>query len=104
MADNDEELNLKGPAGLGLSFKGQQMFPVILVLLLAAFFGYLVYQSDGRSAERDAHTHSALEKLLEATQKSENAQKAMIYVLALPQIEREKLNLMKPRELSEMQR
>jgi hypothetical protein len=77
---------------------------VILVLLLSAFFGFLVRDSDSKAESRDLKTHQALERLHEAVHKSEEAQKTMIYVLALPADEREKLNLLKPKQLEEMSR
>lgn len=101
---SDEELGIKVPGGIGLWFKGSQMFPVILLLLLAAFVVLLVWQSDSRSAQRDAETKAAISRLADVAVKADETQQAMIYVLSLPQAEREKLNLMKPKGLTAMQR
>ncbi|MCX7143609.1 MAG: hypothetical protein NT123_21695 [Proteobacteria bacterium] len=100
----DEELQINGPGGTGFKFKGERTLDVILVLLLSAFFGFLVRDSDSKAESRDLKTHQALERLHEAVHKSEEAQKTMIYVLALPADEREKLNLLKPKQLEEMSR
>lgn len=104
MADGDEELNLKGPGGLGFSFKGAQMFPVILVLLLGAVFAYLFFQADVKADGRNGYITKAIDAMTASNVKAEATQRAMLYVLSLPQADREKLNLMKPRELQEMQR
>lgn len=107
----DEELEVKGPGGVGLSFRGSQMFPVILVLLLAAFFGYFSWQVDARSEARDtrtsetiAQTTAAIKEFRDTAVKAQETQEAMIYILSLPQSERERLNLMKPRGLAALQR
>ena len=50
---SDEEISLKGPGGIGFSFKGAQMFPVILVLLLGSIFAYLFWQSESKADERN---------------------------------------------------
>ncbi len=100
----DESLEVKGPGGMGLSFKGAQMFPVILVLLLGAIFGYLFFQSDTKADERQKSTIAALNKIEEVTTRADETQQAMIYVLSLSQEERQRLNLTRPRALTAMQR
>ena len=104
MADNEEQFEVKGPGGMGFAFKGREMFPVILLVLLGAFCGFMTWQADSKSEARDAATHKAISEFKEATMKADETQQAMIYVLSLPQAEREKLNLMKPRGLTAMQR
>lgn len=103
MGDNDDELNLKGPGGLGFMYKGQQLFAVILLLLLAAFFFWLNAQSESKADVRSATTLKAIEQMTVSNVKAEATQRAMIYVLSLSQVERERLNLMKPQELQAMQ-
>ena len=112
----DEELEVKGPGGVGLSFRGSQMFPVILVLLLAAFFGYFSWQVDARSEARDtrtsetiAQTTTALKEFRDTAVKAQETQEAMIYVQYVcsriqSKQECENLNLSKPRGLRELQR
>ncbi len=100
----EEELQLKGPGGLGFSFKGQQLFPVVLVLLLSAVFSYLFFISDTKADSRGILTVKAIEEMTASNVKAEATQRAMIYVLSLSQEERQKLNLNKPRELYDMQR
>ena len=108
---SDEQIDMKGPGGFGFSFRGNQMFPVILVLLLAAIFFYLFFQSDSKADDRDKkaderakETITAIQEFRDAATKADSTQKAMIYVLSLSQEERQRLNLMKPKELSDMQR
>lgn len=103
-SDDEQELNIKGPGGIGLSFKGSQLFPAILVLILALSFGYMVWVHDGKGDVRYKENIVALNKVAAIIERSESTQRAMIYVLTLNQADREKLNLMKPRELQEMQR
>lgn len=104
MADEAESLDLKGPGGLGFSFKGQQLFAVILVLLLGAIFAYLFFQSDAKADSRAKDTVAAIHAMTDSNVKAEATQRAMIYVLSLNQVDREKLNLNKPPELAAMQR
>lgn len=115
MSDTPEEINVSGPGGVGFSFKGAQMFPVILVVLFGAFSAFLFYQGDLRSAERDKVTEvaiasvreanvKAISEVTEATNRTDRTLKTMIYVLSLPQSERERLNLLRPEGLREMQR
>ena len=104
MDDRNEELNVEGPAGLKFAFKGTQLFPAILVLLLGAIFGYLFFQHDGKDDDRSKATIAALKTVGDTNVKAEATQRAMIYVLSLSQEERQKLNLLKPKELSDMQR
>ena len=99
-----EKLEVKGPGGMGFSFSGQQMFPLILILLLGSIFGYLFFNSDLKADERSKHTVTAIHEMTKSNERAESTQRAMIFVLSLSQEERQKLNLMKPRELSEMQR
>lgn len=103
-SDDEQEISIKGPGGMGFSFKGSQLFPAILVLLLGVGFGYMLYVHDSKGADRYHENIAALKQMSEAVSKSESTQRAMIYVLTLSQPDREKLNLMKPRELQEMQR
>jgi hypothetical protein len=100
----DEELSVKGPGGIGLSFKGPHLFPVILMLVLAGIFGVLFYQAETKADVRQWTIVSTMNKLSELTEKAEATQRSMIYVLTLSQAEREKLALLKPKELREMQR
>lgn len=104
MIGSDESLEVKGPAGFGLSFRGQQLFPVILVLLLGTIFGYLFFQSDTKADVRGKETVVVIQELKAAVDKFDSTQRAVIYVLSLSQEERQRLNLMKPKELSDMQR
>ena len=104
MDDRNEERNMEGPAGLKFAFKGTQLFPAILVLLLGVIFGYLFFQHDSKDDDRSKATVTALKIVSDTNVKAEATQRAMIYVLTLSQEKREALNLLKPKELSEMQR
>ena len=107
----DEELSVKGPGGVGFSFKGAQMFPVLLLFLLAAFLAYLVFQIDAKAENRQIvaskvvnEVKEGVDKVQDKVDKVEATMKVLVYVIALPQADREKLNLNKPRELQDMQR
>ena len=102
--DNGDQIKIDGPAGIGLTFKGQQMFPAILVILMSMVFGYLFYTQNTKEEERYKVQVVALQAVESAMIKADQTQQTMIYVLSLSQADREKLNLLKPRQLTDMQR
>jgi hypothetical protein len=106
-----EELNIEGPGGLKAGAKGSQTLTFLLTCLLGAWVWYLFYNHEARADEKSKAEIVATEKLVQAVEKQskaieqqERTQRAVIYVLALPQKEREKLNLVRPEILYEMQR
>lgn len=99
----NEELAVTTPVG-SFKFSGGQMFPVILLLILSVVTWGLFYQSTVKADERSVVTVKAIERLEKSTDKFEATQRALIYVSTLSQAEKEKLNLLKPKELTEMQR
>lgn len=102
--DTNSELDVKGPGGIRLSFKGSQVFPVLVMIITLMSIGYFLYLHDTKEESHNAVTTAAITKMAQSIDKADATQRAMIYVLALPQNEREKLNLMKPKELQDMQR
>lgn len=80
-----------------LRVKGEKVMGILFVTACSGFIGYLVYQHDHDSKETLADMRRVI---IEARE----AQEAMIYVISLPQAEREKLNLARPKKLSDMQR
>jgi hypothetical protein len=100
-----------GPQGVKGSVTGSQVLPVLLAGLIGAWAWYLFYNHEARADDKTKAQVIATEKLAAAIDKQskaieqqERTQRAMIYVLALPQKEREKLNLVRPEILYEMQR
>lgn len=102
----EEQVELNGPGGIGLKFKGQN--PLLLtVVLMCTCAGGLWYVINGHAAEskNDARENAEAVRALTAEVKSQSETvKAMIYVLTLPEKERAKLDLLKPEKLKEMQR
>lgn len=102
--DSQDQIKVEGPAGIGLTFKGQQLFPAILVILFSLVFAYLFFTHDAKDDARAAATIAALKGVQDATVKADATQRAMIYVLSLSQEDRQKLNILKPKEITDMQR
>lgn len=104
MSDTSEQIDIQAPGGFKLGFKGEHLMPVVLLFLLGGASVYAVYAHDQKGDARAAEAAKALAEVKEAVRSSEETQKAMIYVMTLPDHERNKLNLMKPKSLSDMQR
>lgn len=100
----EQELEVNAPGGWGAKFKGDQMFYLVVTMLLGAFIGYMIYQNNAKATESITGVINAQAQLKASIDAQIATQKAMIYVLSLPQTEREKLNLLRPKELAEMQR
>jgi len=106
MDGQEEQVELSGPGGMGLKFKGQSQM-LLTVLLMCALAGGLWYVINGHAAESKSgmSENTAALKALTAEVKSQgDTMKAVIYVLTLPEKERAKLDLQKPEKLKEMQR
>ncbi len=91
MSDDDKSadgLTLKGPGGWGITARGAQTILALLAIVLI-FLGYLHHQ-DAHVSFVDAQAQH---------QRIEDKFNEMIYVLALPQADREKLNLSMPDSL-----
>jgi hypothetical protein len=90
-------------SGIGAKFTGTQTFCAVLLLLLVAIVVYVMNEHDKKQETRAASTVETMRALKDAVDRQAEAQQAFIFVLSLPQIEREKLNLAKPRMLYEME-
>lgn len=102
---DQEELGVKvGPGGVEGTFKGSQTIHVLLTLLLGAWIAFLFYIHDGRAAEWQKADLAEKAKLVAIVEKQEKTMRTMIYVLTLPQTQREKLRLAEPEQLRELQR
>jgi hypothetical protein len=97
--DKDEGIEVGGPGGWRANFKGTNGICVAVLLGIGALTWFLFGRSDARV---EALIQAQAETKKEVRENTET-QQVMIYVLTLPQPERERLNLMKPRKLSEMQ-
>lgn len=104
MVPENERIEIQGPAGVKMSFRGQQTLAVLLVILFASIMAFGLWLHDKRDEANNLAIIAALKAVAAVESKSDATQRAMIYVLSLPQAERDKLNLMKPKELLEMER
>lgn len=105
-----DELKLEGPGGVKAAFRGSQPLHFLLAILLGAWVWYLFYNHEAAAHEKTKAQLEATEKLAKAVEAQTKAievnnrtQKGVIYVLTMPQKEREKLNLVRPEVLYEMQ-
>lgn len=97
--EDEGQLDIKGPGGLSLGLKGTST-QILSALLIAVAFSagvYFLYQHDQKTDSGNAKVIAAVQELTES-------QRAMIYVSTLKQEDREKLNLLKPKSLGDMQR
>jgi hypothetical protein len=100
-----------GPGGVKGSVTGSQVLPALLAMLLGAWVWYLViYVQDAKSAEREKFRVVAIEEqtkavkeLAKAVERQEETLKALVYIQTMPQKEKERLNLVRPKVLYEMQ-
>jgi mannitol-1-phosphate/altronate dehydrogenase len=106
----DEEFSVEGPGGLKAAAKGAQTLPVLLTFAIAAWIWYVSTNVEARADEKTKAQLVATEKLAAAVEKQtkaleqqEKTGRAIIYVLTMPQKDREKLNLIRPDVLFEMQ-
>lgn len=96
----EERVEVSGPGGWRAAFSGTSGL-CIAVLCCVAFLIWFLF---GQNALKIDALIEAQAKTREEVRENTETQQVMIYVLTLPQPEREKLNLMRPRKLAEMQR
>ena len=111
--DNNEELEIAGPSGLGVKFKGhsQALLGILLVFTVSAALAFQLYSHEKHSDEvATAQNHRLdavaleLKELQRIAKRHEETQEATIAVIAMDAKERAKLNLRTPDRLREMQR
>lgn len=111
--DGMSDIDIKGPGGMGVNFRGsnQLMMVVIVVLVAVGGLGFYVQQHEAAAqtravdgAKRDAQASADVRNLTEAIAKQEKKLDAVIYVLTLTDAERKGLRLNKPEALRDMQR
>lgn len=104
--DSRESIEVTTPAG-GFKFKGEQMFPVLLLLLFFAFTAYMLWVHDSSASERIKAVSVKIDQTQALMEKQEATHKVMLYVLyvchAFPE-DCKALNLVKPPEIRDMQR
>lgn len=78
----------------------------LLLILLAALFLYIAKSGEAKADDRASTTNATLVKVQKALDDSQEANRTVIYVLSLPQGEREELSktLAKPQFLKDMQK
>jgi hypothetical protein len=99
----DSEIEINGPAGIRGVWKNPSSSAVLLIIL-AAFFYWISWQGEQKADLRHAEILTQLKAFQTAIVAEKDAQDAMIYELSLNQTDRERLNLSKPKLLSDMQR
>lgn len=112
-SNETSEVDLKGPGGMGASFRGsnQLLMVVLLIVVIAAALAFYMQQHEVSAAsreveaiKRDSQTQQVIKSLTDAVKSQEKNQEAMIYVLTLTEKQRGDLRLNRPDRLREMQR
>lgn len=96
----EEKVEVSGPGGWKAAFSGTSGLCIAVLICVAMLIWYLF----GQNAMKVDRLIEAQAKTREEVRENTETQQVMIYVLTLPQPERERLNLMRPRKLSELQR
>lgn len=97
-----ESLQITGPGGWRANFRGST--GALIFTLLACIMGVIAYKSDAKADTRYESMMLRMQAQEKALRELAEMQAVMVYVLSLPMEEREKLNLMKPRALTDMQK
>jgi len=92
----EEQVEIKR-GDLSAKVSGPAVITALFCLGLAGFVGYLLFEHDARAAKFQ-------DEVRETLQAQKGMMKSMIYVLALPESEKQKLNLSEPQELRDMRR
>ncbi len=105
LQENQQEVDIKTPLFSG-SFKGtsQQVLTILLVCAIAGLIAYQIYTHEQTTKERVIGFTMKLEEHKKDMQVLHGSVKTLIYVTALSEKERAKLNLTKPKELRDMER
>lgn len=88
----EDSMDLSGPFGTRVSVKGKDAVSALLIIFCALCLAYMMYRHDMSSAE--AATKLAVDQK-ELGQKLEE----MVYVISLPEVDRQALNLKMPDSL-----
>lgn len=108
--DDSTTMQVSGPHGFGAAMKSNSTIVIttILFLVVAGIFATFIWFHEQLSANRHAEIVNATKALTDAMIKVERTQResteGVIWILARNQNEREKLDLSKPKFISEMQR
>lgn len=103
----DESIKLSaGAAGVSAELKNptQRGVYVLLCAVIVGGISAAFYISSARAAAWHAEAMASQAKVEAALQKYEETQQAVIYILSLPQAQRESLNISKPKVIRDMQR
>src|SRR5271169_4784989 len=116
MSDNDqqerrgpitpEELSVRGPGGMGFTFKGQsqQLLVILLIIVLTGALAYLQWQHSQDEALHAVNLAASQERIEKHLIAADETTQALIYVISLSEADRARLNLARPKKLSELQR
>lgn len=108
--DTVTEASVTAPGGWGASLRGKNsaFLQLVSVLTIAGTLFYLIDKHETNSETRSQQNVAALKALTVAVEKTERTQRetteAVIWVLTKPQAERERLELSRPKLITEMQR
>lgn len=86
------DIEIDGPFGTHVRFYGKELVTVIAFLLIAGGLGYLIFQHSKES-------HDAQTLLSQNQQLLNQHMDEMIWILSLPEKERERLNVAMPESL-----
>ena len=89
-----EEFEVRGPGGIGMSFKGQsqQLLVILLIFTVAGGLGYMLWEhsQDEKTSKGD---------IIKAVQKISDSQEELSYITSLTPEDRAKLRLDMPDSL-----
>lgn len=80
-----------------LRVKGERVLAIMIVLLGLGFVSYLLYR-------HDVESKAAMERIERELREGNEIQQASLWVQTLPEADRVRLNLAKPKKILEMQR
>ena len=86
------DLEIDGPFGIKARFFNKELTSVMLLAICALALGYLIYEHDRNSMDNIRH-------IVENQRSIYGQMDAIIYVISLPENEREKLKLAMPDSL-----
>jgi lipopolysaccharide export LptBFGC system permease protein LptF len=99
----DTSVEITGPGGLRAIVRSPSSAAVLLVVI-AAWFGWISYQSNVQANERTATMITRVERMEKALGEFKQSQDLLIYVISLSDEERKNLKIRQPRGLEELQR
>lgn len=101
---DEATVEVRAPFGWAAKFTGAQSMCAIVLILLGIIVAGGIWWHNGEAKAASDKVVAVQQEVKEEMKTNREALEAVIYVLSLPQSERDKLNLARPRKLVEMQR